>query len=152
MKKLIKLEKRLKVQTVNEQPSLTLQQYKESSDINNIVNHYLKTGEIHSRNSRPGQYMDVSSAPDYQNALNIVISANAAFDALDAQIRKRFQNDPTQLLQFLSDPKNKDEAQKLGLITATQKTNEQTNQTNNEQKTQAEPVPVPTSSTPAAQA
>ena len=36
--------------------------------------------------------------------------------ALDANVRKRFHNDPAELIDFVSDEKNRDEAVRLGLL------------------------------------
>ena len=38
-----------------------------------------------------------------------------AFDALPAELRERFENDPGKFVEFCLDPKNKDEAVELGL-------------------------------------
>lgn len=63
-----------------------------------------------------GFYGDFSNAPDYLDARMSLINAQKAFDGLSSEIRKRFGNDPLQLLAFLDDKKNKDEAIRLGLI------------------------------------
>ena len=39
------------------------------------------------------------------------------FDGLDAFVRARFQNDPAQFLEFVSDPKNAQEMTSLGIVT-----------------------------------
>ena len=46
----------------------------------------------------------------------MVNQARDLFMSLDAEVRKRFGNDPAQLLDFLADNKNYDEAKKLGLV------------------------------------
>ena len=52
----------------------------------------------------------------FQELKNRVLSAEAAFGRLPAATRSRMDNDPAKLLAFLADPKNKDEAVKLGLV------------------------------------
>lgn len=87
-------------------------------------------------------YGDVSNAPDYQQSLNKVLQAQESFMALPAIIRKRFQNDPGSLLEFLQHEENRAEAIKLGLIeepveTAVKRAGESIDQpsvVNNEQK------------------
>lgn len=106
----------IRIQTLDFDESKTQQQYLEQSDINNIFKKYMSTGEITWTNSKIGQYADLLDMPDYQQALNLVIDANEAFDALPSSIRDRFQNDPHQLLEFIKDPNNKEEATKLGLL------------------------------------
>lgn len=113
--------------TVNDEPSLTQQQFKESCDINNIMKTYSQTGEL-PLSQKVGQFMDVSNVVDYQEALETVFQAQKAFDNLPSAVRSKFENDPQQLIAFLEDDKNYEEAQKLGLIQIKEKQNDQTNQ------------------------
>lgn len=53
---------------------------------------------------------------DLRDAMNLVVKANQMFMDLDPFLRKRFDNDPAKLLDFVSDDKNRDEAQRLGLL------------------------------------
>lgn len=116
MKKVIKLGNgNLKVQTVNQSPTKTQQQFKDQCDVNHIMKKYAKTGEITHLNIKKGQYLDMSDIPSYDDALNIVIKAQKAFDELPSGARKRFNNNPAEMLSFLQDEKNTDEAIKLGL-------------------------------------
>jgi len=116
MKKIIRSEDgKTKVFTVNELPTKTQQQFKIETDVNYIVSKYKNTG-IWPASQKIGQYLDVSEVPDYHTAMNTVISAQNAFNALPAQLRNRFRNDPHELLQFLQNPENYDEGVKLGLF------------------------------------
>lgn len=111
---------RVRVQTINELPTKTQQQFKDSCDLNKIMNQARRTGELPRQRAARGYYMDHTVLPqDYQAALDIVIEGNNAFNNLSSQVRSTFKNDPKELLKFLSDPKNKEEAIKLGLIEAT---------------------------------
>lgn len=96
--------------------SLTQQQFVEESDINTIVNRFLRTGEMPQFDPRAmfGDFVDMPSS--YQEALERVRSAQEAFSELPSAVRSRFNGDPAELLNFLSDPRNRDEAIKLGLI------------------------------------
>jgi len=85
------------------------------ADINNIVATYHKTG-VFPGASGPALFADVSDAPTYQDALQVIINAENAFMALDAKTRKRFDNDATRMLEFLEDPKNRSEAAALGML------------------------------------
>ena len=98
-------------------PSRTSQAFAEESDINVIVNRFLKTGTLPPTFRAP-TYGDFSGVSDYQGALNAVIKANEAFDQLPAGMRARFHNNPQVLLEFLSNPDNREEATKLGLLRA----------------------------------
>ncbi len=117
MKKISRHENgHVKVQTINDQPSRTVQSQKDSTDINKIMDKYHKTGMITHLQQKQGQYVDLSSLGDYQHSLQTVIDAQAAFMTLPSTVRKKFANDPQELLTFLSNPQNKEEAITLGLI------------------------------------
>lgn len=105
-----------RVATHDETPSVTQQQFKDQCDVNKIIEKYQATGEIHHLARESGAYADLSNIPDYQTALNTVIRAEQTFDMLPAAIRERFKNDPSELLTFIQDPKNKEEGIKLGLF------------------------------------
>ncbi|AXH78009.1 MAG: internal scaffolding protein [Microviridae sp.] len=103
-----------------EDESVTQQQFKDDCDINNIMKKYTQTGEFSHLNPNKGQYLDLVGLPDYQTALHTVIQAEESFMTVPAEIRKKFDNDPSQFIKFLSDEKNNDEAVKLGLKVAQQ--------------------------------
>jgi len=116
MKKIIRHENgEVKVITINNKPSKTQQQYKESVDINNIIKKYKVTGELSHLNRKQGVYLDSANLPSYQEALNMVISANDQFAQLPSQIRKQFNNNPQEMISFLDNPQNDEEAIRLGL-------------------------------------
>lgn len=96
--------------------SLTQQQFLEESDINFIANRYGLTGEMPTVKEPPA-YGDFTGVFDYQTAQNALRSAQEAFMELPAKIRSRFQNEPQNLLEFLHDEENRDEAVKLGILT-----------------------------------
>lgn len=97
-------------------PSLTQQHMLEDTDINNIVKKFEATGLIDHVNENPGMYTDLTLQPvDYQTALNIVIDARTAFDALPADLRLKFNNDPKALVAFI-DKASRDELEELGLV------------------------------------
>lgn len=97
-------------------PTRTQQHFKKETDINTIVERFGVTGELPLKEKMP-QNGDFSEAvTDYQTALNMVIQAKAAFGELPAKTRARFHNNPQELLAFLEDPENKEEARKLGLV------------------------------------
>lgn len=101
--------------TINLEPSRTQQQFKDECDINNIIKTYSQTGVL-PVSKKVGAFLDVSNVADYQTSLQTVYEAQRAFDALPSKIRTRFENDPNQLLAFIEDDKNYDEALSLGLL------------------------------------
>lgn len=94
----------------------TKQEFADECDINKIMARYEKTGVIDHVNFRAAAYGDFSSVATYHDAMNVVVAADAAFAALDARTRDRFGNDPVQMLKFLEDPANREEAIALGLV------------------------------------
>lgn len=88
-------------------------------DINNILKQFKVTGMVRhmSAKAAQGAYVNLPEAADFQESLNIVIEGQKAFATLPSLVRERFQNDPEQFLAFMADPKNQDEAIKLGLAT-----------------------------------
>ncbi len=94
----------------------TKQSFRDETDINKIVARFNKTGLVEHVNKNPAQYADVSELRDYPSALRLINRGKSMFEALPAEMRERFGNDPGRLISFLDDPKNKNEAIKMGLI------------------------------------
>lgn len=97
------------------EPTLTKQAFAEEADINVIVQRFGITGSL-PENPLPASFGDFTGISDYHSAMNAVAEANEAFDALPAAIRAKFLNDPANLVLFLEDPSNRDEAVSLGLV------------------------------------
>lgn len=93
------------------------QSFKEECDINNIMAKYQRTGALSWLAKYDGQYGDFS-AFDFMDAQLTVAKAKEMFGALPSSVRKRFQNDPAEFLDFMSRTENAEEAIKLGLATA----------------------------------
>ena len=98
-----------------EEPSLAQQHFKDECDINNILRQFNITGLLPESPLSP-RYGDFTGIGDYHTALNRVIAAQDEFEALPAQIRARFDNDPAQLIEFLENSDNRPEAEELGLV------------------------------------
>ena len=94
--------------------TLAQQQFLEDSDINTIVRRFKLTGQLPD-NVRAPQYADFEGVFDYQTAMNAIRQAQESFNAMPADVRSRFANDPQRFVAFCSDPANLDEARKLGL-------------------------------------
>jgi hypothetical protein len=94
--------------------SLTQQQFKESADINTMMEKYSKTGQI-SVSDKEALYGDFSNVPDYIEAFNIVENAQKQFKALPSALRQELDGSPSKFLEFVADPKNTDRLVELGL-------------------------------------
>lgn len=93
----------------------TEQGHKKQCDVNGIVRKYDRDGLILHVSKFEAKYGDMTGL-DFKSAHDKVLHAKESFESLPGEIRKRFRNDPSELLDFMSDPGNRDEAIKLGLI------------------------------------
>lgn len=99
-----------------EAPTMAQQHFKDECDVNLILKKFQVTGVLdHVRDGAP-QFGDFSNVSDYLTAQNILIEAQDSFDSLPASLRKRFDNNPVAMLEFLQDDNNRKEAESLGLI------------------------------------
>jgi phage internal scaffolding protein len=98
--------------------SLTIQSERENVNINNIVAKAKKTGVLGSGlpAQRKERYGDFSSSEDFLSQQNKIVEFKTMFDNLPSDVRNRFNNNPAQLLDFVADPENKEEAIELGLL------------------------------------
>jgi phage internal scaffolding protein len=99
------------------EPTLAQQQFRDEADINTILERFGRTGELIVPVSVP-EFGDYSEVGDYHSAMNMIIEAQSAFDALPARIRKEFDNDPGRFVDFVLDENNRDKAVEMGLIEA----------------------------------
>lgn len=95
---------------------LVKQEFLEESDINVIIGRFVRGGGISYVNKVAPMFADVSNVGDYASCLRMVMEAEEAFMMLPANLRARFGNDPAQVLAFLRDERNRDEAVALGLV------------------------------------
>ena len=98
----------------NLEPSLAQQSFEEECNINTIVERFGLTGQLPEPLSP--QYGDFSNVGDFQSAMNAIADAQSGFMSLPGELRARFGNDPGQLISFLEDSANLDEAVSLGLV------------------------------------
>lgn len=95
--------------------SLTHQSFKEECDINTIVRRFGLTGEL-PENLRMPVSGDFTGVTDFHTAMIVVRQAQEEFLRVPAHIRARFANDPGEMMAFLEDERNRDEAVRLGLV------------------------------------
>lgn len=97
------------------QPMITKQEFADECDINVIMARYQSTGVLPVIQAREGRFVDAPE-DDYHSAMIKVAEANSMFAQLPARIRDRFENDPGQLIAFLQDDRNLQEARELGIV------------------------------------
>ncbi len=93
----------------------TKQSFRDECDINNIMAKYQKSGLLDFVNNHQAQYGDATGV-EFQAAMELVVRGQELFDALPSSVRKRFDNNPEEFLEFVNDPASEAEAIKLGLI------------------------------------
>lgn len=96
-------------------PTLAIQSGAEEADINTIVRRFGLTGQLPS-NVRQPEYGDFTGINNYHEAMNAIIQAEESFEAMPAEVRARFHNDPGEFVDFVADEANRAEAEKLGLV------------------------------------
>lgn len=94
--------------------SRTVQSHAKGTDVNDIVRQFKVTGVVPQGVRRP-TYGDFEHIGDYRDAMDAMIAAQKSFLAMPAKVRERFNNDPSEFVEFCSDDKNLDEMRKLGL-------------------------------------
>lgn len=104
-----------RVYTVNNSPSMTDQSWHKDTDVNEIMAKFKKTGQISHLSNIQENYGDVSEVPDLDLAMQQIEDAKSAFMALPSALRKKFGNEPAEMINYLQDPRNDEEAIKLGL-------------------------------------
>jgi hypothetical protein len=97
-------------------PGLTDQSQSAETDVNMIFARALRTGGILPGADTEGVYGDFSSVEDFQQAQNIISRGMNQFSLLNAEVRKRFNNDPAQFLEFATDESNIPAMVKMGLL------------------------------------
>lgn len=96
----------------NSYESRTNQADAEAADINNIMKRY----NYNQLPDVPAVVGEFSQITDYHEMALAVRQAEGAFQQLPGALRERFGNNPQTLINFLDDPKNRDEAVRLGLV------------------------------------
>lgn len=96
------------------EPTLAQQHMAEETNINTIVKRYGLTGTMPVPPRLP-TYGDFTGVFDYQSALEALNDADKSFEALPADVRTKFGNDPGKFVDFCSNPANISELRELGL-------------------------------------
>ena len=107
----------LRVTFETEGESLTEQQFAEESKIINKIRKYDSQGFFDSINQNPGQYNDFTQVRDLADAIEQIEQARDAFQTIPSDVRKKFNNSPSEFFDFASKESNYDELVKLGLAT-----------------------------------
>lgn len=97
--------------------SKTQQQFRDEVDIARMFRKYkADTLPIPAAVFDPVNYGDTGGYPDLRAALEVAREASDSFMQLPAKLRKRFDNSPGKLWEFVNDPENLEEARQLGIV------------------------------------
>lgn len=106
--------KHFRMQTNNDDPSLTEQHHKLGTDINYIISKYQKNRVIDPALIKSGNY-GFATSHDFNSAMLLVTQAQRQFDSLPADFRKEFNDDPAQFLHYCQEPENFEVLVEMGL-------------------------------------
>lgn len=110
----------IRTATFSYEPSLTQQHARDETDINLIVERFLKTGQM-PQVAVPPTYADFTTTADYHELQNHLAETNALFYKLPASVRASFQNDPAQWVGEINErladptPQNLDYLRTMGM-------------------------------------
>jgi len=96
--------------------SLTQQHFQEECDIHNIIKRHDRNGIIEHVQRGQARYGDFSEVTDYREALDLVQDANNEFMKIPSDIRKKFNNNPGEFLNFVNNPENEEEMIEMGFV------------------------------------
>lgn len=92
--------------TVNTEPSLTKQEFKEETDINNILARFARTGDLPAA-VRPEDFQDISEKKTFLEIQSAMAEATQQFYKLPPDIRARANNNPAiwadQVMEAMAD-------------------------------------------------
>lgn len=107
---------KLKVETVNDQPSLTKQSFAEELDANNIIKRF-GPQNIEAAYKFEAIYGEFTSY-DLREAIDKVEKSAELFQDVPADLRIKFNNDPGKFIDFVTDENNLDTLREHGLAKA----------------------------------
>ena len=92
-------------------------EFKDECDINNTMKRFEQTGVLPDAGYKEPMYLDCTSVPDFISAQKVVAKVNQQFEGMSAEIQNKFGN-AENMLDWVSNPENEEEAVKLGLLTS----------------------------------
>lgn len=88
---------------------------KDLTDISKLLEPAIAKGLLRHTVKYTDQYDDIPVLT-YQDALETIAKANTMFEELPLQIQSRFNNNPEKFLEFVQNPANAAEMEKLGML------------------------------------
>jgi len=105
----------MKVEKMFEGASRTKTEFADEANINNIVRRANISGVL-PQGSRQPLFGDFSEVQTYEEAQGQIAAAEESFLHLPAELRAKFDNNVADLLDYIDNPANEEEAISLGLL------------------------------------
>ena len=105
-----------RVQTVNDEPSKTVQSQAHLADMSYIMERYGATGIIDGLNQTEMQFADVSEHTDYAQLMRTVAAAEEQFMKLPSKVREEFNHDVAKWLDAAHDAEKRQALVDAGVI------------------------------------
>lgn len=86
----------------------TITEQQESTDINNILEKYQRTGLIDHVQKHEPQYAEFGEY-DFAKNQNMIAKINQTFEELPSSVRKDFDNNPQNFVEFIAQQENIDD-------------------------------------------
>lgn len=93
--------------------SKTKTEFAEETDLNVLMKRY-GAGAFNALPLNP-RFLDTDGLPDLQDAMQLMVDAEASFMSLPSDLRKEFDNDAVRFVQFATDPANIEQLREWGL-------------------------------------
>lgn len=114
--KLAQISARPRIQKFFVGPGRTKQEFKEESEITNILARVAKNNLLQNLEERQRTYVDLPSGLDFETAQLKISQGRQAFAMIPAHMRAQFDNNPQEFLEFIENPENADEMVEMGLL------------------------------------
>lgn len=108
MKKIItRKDGSISVVTINNEPSRTIQDFKDEVDVNNIIDRFTKTGQLSHISQTPLVYKDSTELPaDLQGSISFIKQVEEKYEQLSKKMKKQFKS-VQEFYSYVTDPNNK---------------------------------------------
>lgn len=100
----------------SEMESQVQEQFADACQTDTIIRKYNMMGVNPFIASGGSQYLDTTQIPSFVVAQNAQIRVKEYFEGLPSDIRLKFNNDPMQFAEVVSDPRNSDYLREIGVL------------------------------------
>jgi len=114
------IRKRVQFKTPDDEVVRVEQSHKDEVNINNIIKRHGM--DLIAKTAQLQQFTyDDNPNNDFQESMNAILQAEKSFSSIPSDIRKKFDNDPAQFLDFIHNKDNQQQLVDWGLANAPEK-------------------------------